>query len=78
MKIKKVIGFILKLPLILMVLASFGASIYAAYYKIQGITWASPIILGALICLYLIGIFLCRTKKSETKTEINDKEKIKK
>jgi len=63
MKAKKIIGIIIMLPLILIVLGSFVASIYAAYKHIAGITYASPIIIGVAIILYLLGRFLSKDKK---------------
>jgi hypothetical protein len=55
---KKFWGLILELPLILLVIGSFGASIYAAYNKISGITYASSVVLGAVIILYFLGAWL--------------------
>ena len=46
---------LLKAPLIILVLASFGASLYAAYAKIQGITYAVSVIIGIILLLYTIG-----------------------
>lgn len=69
MNVKKIIGVILMLPLILIVLASFGASIYAAYMKMAGITYASSVIIGTCIILYIIGRYLSRDKK-EKKEEV--------
>jgi uncharacterized membrane protein YkvI len=60
MSITTKIGKVLKAPLILLVLASFGASIYAAANAIQGITYSVPVILGLILILYIIGMFLDR------------------
>lgn len=65
----RIVSFILKIPLVLMVISSFGASLYAAYKKISGVTWASPIILGGIIGLYLLGVYLSKSKNEETTTE---------
>lgn len=46
---------IFKAPLLLLVVASFVASGYAAYNKIQGIGWGTPVIIGIILILYLIG-----------------------
>jgi hypothetical protein len=54
----KVISIILKAPLGIFILASFGGSIYAAINKIQGITWSTPIIMGSLILAYIVGIVI--------------------
>ena len=66
MKTKKIIGWILQIPLYLLVLGSFAASIYAAYNKISGVTYATPIILGIIIIVFIIGMFL-KIEKEETK-----------
>jgi len=58
MNIKKIVGWILQIPLYLLVLGSFGASIYAAAYKIQNISWTTPLIMGGIILLFAIGAFL--------------------
>jgi len=70
MAIKNIIGKVLKAPLIILVLASFAASIYAAMNKIQGITYAVPVILGIILVLYFIGVFLGRSPKEDT-DEVN-------
>jgi hypothetical protein len=41
---------------------SFAASIYAAYNKIQGVTYVVSIILGIILVLYIIGMFLDRKR----------------
>jgi hypothetical protein len=51
-------GLVLELPLILLVIGSFGASIYAAYNKISGVTYASSAVLGVVIVLYFLGVWL--------------------
>jgi hypothetical protein len=51
---------ILKAPLIILVITSFAASIYAAINKIQGITIAVPIILGLILLCYLIAVIVER------------------
>ena len=69
MSASKTLSIILKVPLVLFVLASFGGSIYAAYNKIQNINWVTPVIMGILIILYVIGWFIGR-KKDESNEEI--------
>jgi len=71
MKFKTILGVVLMLPLVLIVIGSFGVSIYAAYNNISGITWASPIIIGSCIILYIIGRYISRDKKNETQTDNN-------
>jgi uncharacterized membrane protein YoaK (UPF0700 family) len=58
MKTNKIVGFILQIPMYALILGSFVASIYAAYAKIQGITWATPIILLIVIITYIAGKIL--------------------
>lgn len=53
-----ILSIILKAPLIILVLLSWGASFYAAIQKIQGITWAVPIIYTILVSLYIAGIYI--------------------
>jgi hypothetical protein len=62
---KRIISFVLQLPLILLVVASFFASIYAAIAKISGITWAVPIIIGIITALYLYGRYLENKSKKD-------------
>ena len=66
MEIKKIIGFILQIPLYALILGSWGASIYASYNKISGVTWATPIIITTIIIAFIIGIFLKRDVKKTT------------
>ena len=58
---KKILGIIFELPMILLVLGSFIASIYAAYNEISGVTYASSIVLGIVLVLYFIGAYLIST-----------------
>jgi len=48
----KVVAWILKAPLLLVMLAAFVGGIYAAAMNIQVVTYATPVILGVLIALY--------------------------
>ncbi len=68
MAIRNIIGKVLKAPLIILVLASFAASIYAAANNIQGITYAVPVILGIILILYFIGAYFGRSPKEESDT----------
>lgn len=52
---KETLGWLVKIPLFLMLLTSFGASVYAVIAKIQGVRWASPIILLVIIGLFVWG-----------------------
>lgn len=51
----KIVAWILKAPILLMMLAAFIGGIYAAANRIQGVTYATPVILGVLIALYIWG-----------------------
>lgn len=65
MNLKKIISVILKLPIILLIIGSLGAGCYAAYFHIQNISWSTPIILGIIIILYIIGYFLGKNQSSK-------------
>jgi len=65
----KIISIILQVPLGLFILASFIGSIYAAWNKIQNISWGTPAIMGGLILLYIIGWFLGRRKNPESQIQ---------
>ena len=62
---KKLLGWILKAPMILLILGSFIGGVYAAYKNIQGITYATPAIIGAIIAAYLIGAWLINSEDEE-------------
>lgn len=62
MKTKQVIGEILKAIPVGMVIISALGGIYAAYNKISGISWASPIILTLISIGYFVGIKLSKEK----------------
>lgn len=53
-----ILGSILKIPAILLLVASFFGSIYAAINKIGGVVWAVPIVLIIILILYFIGEYL--------------------
>jgi len=59
--IRRVISIILRIPFHLFIIGSFGASIYAAVNKIQGITWGTPILLGVIIAAWYIGVGISRS-----------------
>lgn len=63
---KKILNITLKVPLGLIILGSFAASIYAYYFKISNVGIASPIILGTCIILYIISLFINDRKLKET------------
>jgi hypothetical protein len=55
-----ILALILKAPLVLLGSFSFIASLYASIAKIQGVTFASPIILGIIMGAYFYSIYLER------------------
>ena len=61
---------LLKAPLVLLVVASAIASVYAVLKGIAGITWVTPIVLFILIILYFAGVLLGKDK-SQTEKFIN-------
>jgi uncharacterized membrane protein (DUF485 family) len=69
MKTKKIVGLILRIPLYVLVLGSFAASIYAAYAKIQGVTYVTPIILGVIIITFIIGTVLGKQEKNQNQNQ---------
>lgn len=58
----KILGTLLQLPAWLLIAASFLGGIYAAYNKISGITYSTPIILFIIIVLYITGRILNKRK----------------
>lgn len=62
MKAKKIIGYIMQVPAWLLLVASIGAGIYAAYNEIQGITFDVPVIIGVVFILYVVGRILAGMK----------------
>jgi hypothetical protein len=52
---KKILGWILKAPAILLLFASVIAGFYAATNKIAGIGFSAPIIILIILILYIIG-----------------------
>lgn len=65
MKNKKILPILLQLPLILVIIASFFGSIYAAIYKIGGIGFATPVIILIIIVLYFYGRYLERKRRND-------------
>jgi len=55
---KLIAAYILQVPIILVVIISFGASWYAASKGISGITYGSSILLGLIILAFVIGRWL--------------------
>ena len=65
---KKIFGWILKVPLILLNLATLGVGVYAAMGKVPGflISWAAPAIIGGVQLIYIIGAILINRSKKDT------------
>lgn len=72
------IGFILKLPLLVTFVGSVAAGVYAAYAKISGITWVTPIILGTFLVLYIVGSLKDRNKSQPKDVKKEEKKEDKK
>jgi len=52
----RIISIIFRIPLHIFLWGSLSASLYAAYSKVQGITWGTPIFLGIIMVLWYIGL----------------------
>ena len=63
--IKRVVSYILRAPLHLFLIGSFAASIYAAYNKIQGISWGTPVLFGTILVAWYFGVWLSRRNSEE-------------
>lgn len=77
MNTKKVWGWIFELPLILLNIATLGVGIYAALGYVPGflISWAAPIIIGALQILYIIGAILINKSRKDVDSN-NDVQQV--
>lgn len=64
--IKRVISIILRIPLHLFLIGSFAASIYAAANKIQGISWGTPVLFGAILALWYIGVWMSKQEEGSS------------
>ena len=64
---KTFFGWVIRLPLILLNLATLGVGIYAAMGKVDGfyITWGAPIIIGSLLLAYIIGSAMISSDRKE-------------
>jgi len=62
---KKIIPILLQIPLLFVIISSFFAGIYAAITKIQGISFAVPIIMAIIITLYFYGRYLEKKSKKD-------------
>jgi hypothetical protein len=73
MGIKTILGWILKAPLILLVLATIGVGFYAASGNVSGFTisYNGPILLTGFLITYSIGYYLCKNDKKAITTDSN-------
>jgi len=69
-----IIAKILKAPLILVVLASFVAAIYAGYTNIQEINYTPAIILGIVLAFYVVGWLMERKNVKQKEAARNNSE----
>ena len=53
---KNVLAKVLMAPLVLLVLAAFIVSIYAAAQNLYSITWGTPILFALILVLFVIGL----------------------
>ena len=63
MNTKKVIILIMKLPIVALMLISWGASFYAAYKHINNISYATPIIFTIIVACYVLALYLEKKNK---------------
>jgi tellurite resistance protein TehA-like permease len=56
----KAIGYVLQTPMILLMIISFAASVYAAYNNIQEVSWTTAVIIGLFLLMYFVGRFINR------------------
>jgi hypothetical protein len=71
---KKILGWVLEIPLILLNIATLGVGIYAALGYVPGflISWAAPAIIGGLQILYIIGaVLISKARKDNQDTQTN-------
>ncbi len=62
----KILGYIFQAPLLITFLASLGASAYAAYNKIAGVTYATTVFFSIMVVLYGVGVYLLeRSRKNK-------------
>jgi len=72
MSAKKIFGWIFKLPLILLILATFGVGVYAAMGNIPGfiVSWNAPGFIGLLIILYFAGNLLLKSDQQDKESDL--------
>jgi hypothetical protein len=73
---KKVFGWILKIPLILLNIATLGVGIYAAMGYVPGflISWAAPAIIGGMQLAYIIGAILINKSRKDNQVSMEQEQ----
>jgi hypothetical protein len=68
MNVKKILGWVLMIPLILLNLATLAVGIYAALGNVPGflISWAAPAIIGGFQIAFIVGVILNKSARNET------------
>jgi len=76
MNTKKIFGWILEAPLILLNVATLGVGIYAALGNVPGflISWAAPAIIGGMQVAYIIGAILISKSRKENQVPAAEQE----
>jgi len=71
MGFKSILGWILKAPLTLLVLATIGVGFYAAGGGVPGFTvsYNGPILLTGFLIAYVVGYLLCKNDKKTISTD---------
>jgi len=71
---KTFFGWLIRLPLILLNLATLGVGIYAAMGNVDGfyITWGAPIIIGSLLLAYMIGSMMISSDRKDDTEEAQE------
>jgi hypothetical protein len=72
--LRRVVGIILQVPLVLVVIASFLISFYLGAINTKlgqqyGITYGAAVISGIIIILYFVGVFLAFKRDSDKKSK---------
>ncbi len=75
---KTFFGWLIRMPLILLNLATLGVSIYAAMGKVPGffISWGATGLIGSLLLAYIIGSFMISSDKKEEAEEAEEAEPV--
>jgi len=69
MKFKKIFGWILKVPLILLNLGGLVAGAVMAKQKINNMSWAGFYTLVGVFAAYLIGVWLIKSSREQEEIE---------